>query len=246
MKPAVRRRGFGAPVRLAGKFLAAGALLAAAAATGDPLASVRRVQGVTQVGASGAVETVMLLAQLAAPGAALTDFQAQARARFAAPGHAAVEETAALLTRGFSCAELARFATLMGPAPHFGLLDSPELAELAERLPPAQGKFNQDRLHGYARLVREFYWDRHVGRFLRSVLPYYQQAVKRPLPAGAAPGAKVLVSPLAPATRIEFTRPASSPALWLVIGEPEPAARSPLAEERGAYDKAIKNRLEAD
>ncbi len=172
-------------------------LLAASPPAGDPLSVVKR--------ASGALETVMLLAQLAAPGPARNEFQARVKARYALQAsHPAVVETGSLLEHGWSYAELARFAGLMNSAPYFALNDSEELAELGALLPQTRDKtFHQDRLHGYARLIREFYWDNHVGRFLRSALPAYQQAAKRPLPDDAPVDAKVMVSLLAPVERIE-------------------------------------------
>lgn len=175
-------------------------LAVATAPTGDPLATLKR--------ANGALETVMLLAQLAAPGPARNEFQARVKAKYALQAaHPAVQETASLLEHGWTYAELARFATLMNSAPYFVLNGSDELAELAALLPETKDKtFHQDRLHGYSKLIREFYWDNHVGRFLRSALPAYQQAVKRPLSEEAPEGAKVVVSLVAPVERIELTR----------------------------------------
>ena len=197
-------------------------MAAAAATTGDPLAGVRRLAGEKRIECSGALETVMLLAQLTSAGPAPTGFQAQARARFALrANHPAVRETAALIDRGFGHRELARFSMLMSPAPYFALVDSEELKQLAELLPGANIEFNVDRLHGYARLVREFYWDNHVGRFLRASLPYYQQAVRRAPAADVPAGAKVLLSPLAPlpeSGRIEFTRRTPRAVSYVVVG----------------------------
>jgi hypothetical protein len=198
-------------------------LAAAANSTGDPLALVHRLAGQTRVECSGALETVMLLAQLAAPspeGAPPpTGFQTQARARFALQSnHPAVQETAALMGHGFGLPELARLSTMMSPAPYFTLIESPEVKQLAASLPSANGEFNLDRLYGYSKLVREFYWDNHVGQFLRSSTPYYQQVVKRPLPPDLPPGARILLSPLAPAARIEFTRQIPKPVTYLVLG----------------------------
>src|SRR5262249_60463764 len=181
---------------------------AAAAQTGDPLAGVRRMAGKKTIECSGALETVMLLAQLASAEPAQNDFQTQGRAGFAPyASHPAVRETAALMEHGFAYRELARFAMLVTSAPYFVLEDSEELKELAALLPNANGTFNLDRLHGYAKLVREFYWDNRVGQFLRSSLTYYQKASRRALPSDAPPGARVLFSPLAPETRLEFKRP---------------------------------------
>ncbi len=191
---------------------------AGAAATGDPLAGVRRVAGKNTIESSGALETVMLLAQLASGAPPRSDFQTQARARFAShASHPAVRETAALMERGFGYQELARFAMLM-TAPYFVLEDSEELKELAAVLPSANGTFNLDRLHGYAKLVREFYWDNHVGQFLRSSVAYYQKASRIALPSGAPLGARVLFSPLAPETRFEFKRPPPRSATYWVWG----------------------------
>src|SRR5713226_9562081 len=121
---------------------------AAGAATGDPLAGVRRVAGKNTVESSGAFETVMLLAQLASGAPPRSDFQRQARARFAPyASHPAVLETAALMERGFGHRELARFGMLLTPAPYFVLEDSEELQELAALLPNTNGTFNLDRLH---------------------------------------------------------------------------------------------------
>ena len=172
-------------------------LAAAASPTGDPLSAVKR--------ANGALETVMLLAQLASPGPARNEFQARVKAKYALQAsHPAVVETGSLLEHGWSYTELARFAALMNSAPYFALNDSEELSELGALLPQTRDKtFHQDRLHGYARMIREFYWDNHVGRFLRLVLPAYQQAVKRPLPDDAPAGAKLMVSLLAPVERME-------------------------------------------
>lgn len=172
-------------------------LLAAASPTGDPLSVVKR--------ASGALETVMLLAQLAAPGPAQNEFQARVKAKYALhASHPAVVETGSLLEHGWSYTELALFAALMNSAPYFVLEDSEELAALAALLPETRDKtFHQDRLQGYARLIRAFYWDNRVGRFFRTVLPAYQQAAKGPLPDDAPAGAKVVVSLLAPVERME-------------------------------------------
>ena len=186
-------------------------ILAAAAATGDPLAATRRLNGKTTVACNGALETVMLLAQLASAEPAQSEFQGQARARFALhSSHPAVRETAALLERGFGNRELARFAVLMSSAPYFVLEDSEELRELAVLLPSTSLDFNLDRLHGFAKLVREFYWGNHVGQFLRSSLAYYQRASKQSVPSDVPAGARVLFSPLAPSSRIEFKRRAAS------------------------------------
>jgi hypothetical protein len=57
-----------------------------------------------------------------------------------------------------------------------------------------------------------------VGRFLRGVVPSYQQAVRRPLPAGLPAGAKVLVSPMAPPGRLEFERRTPRPVSYVVLG----------------------------
>lgn len=172
-------------------------LAQAASPTGDPLSAVKR--------SNGALETVMLLAQLAGSGQPQDEFQARVKAKYALhASHPAVVETGSLLEHGWSYAELARFAALMTPAPYFVLEDSEELAKLGALLPQTQDKtFQQDRLQGYARLIRAFYWDNRVGRFFRSVLPAYQQAAKGPLPDDAPAGAKVMVSLLAPAERIE-------------------------------------------
>jgi hypothetical protein len=210
--------------RLLAGILSALLLPAAGAAprTGDPLAGLRRISGKTSVECNGALETVMLLALLASVGPAPTEFQAQARARFSLhANHPAVRETAALLQHGFGYAELAKFSTLMTSAPYFVLTESPELKELAKKLPSSDIEFNIDRLYGYAKLVREFYWDSQVGRFLRSSLSYYQQAARRTLPPDAPRGAKVLLSALAPlpaSGRIEFTRRTPRPVAYLVVG----------------------------
>ncbi|MBI3698707.1 MAG: hypothetical protein HY238_28190 [Acidobacteria bacterium] len=193
-------------------------LVAAAKATGDPLAGLGRVAGQTRIEASGALETLMLLADLTSSDPAPTEFQAQARARFALrANHPAVRETAALMARGFGYAELARFSTFLSQAPYLVLSDSEELNELADMLPRANAGFNLDRLHGYAKLVREFYWDAKLGQFLRGALPSYQRAVRRASPAGSA--SKVLVSLLAPAGRIEFERRTPRPVTYVVLGD---------------------------
>ncbi len=195
------------------------ALVLAASTTGDPLAGVRRVAGKNRVECSGALETVMLLAQLASGAPPRGEFQTQARARFGAYANdPAVQETAALMERGLGYLELARFAILMTPAPYFVLEDSEELKELAAALPAANGTFNLDRLHGYAKLVREFYWDHRVGQFLRSSLTYYQKASRLPLPSDAPAGARLLFSPLAPETRLEFKRLPPRAATYWVLG----------------------------
>ncbi|MBI3666522.1 MAG: hypothetical protein HY236_09930, partial [Acidobacteria bacterium] len=98
------------------------------------------------------------------------------------------------------------------------LKDSKELAQLAEMLPSGNVSFNMDRLAGYAKLVREFYWDNHVGRFLRDAVPHYRQAVGRKLPSDLPPGARVLLSPLAPVARMEFVRRSPKPVTYLVLG----------------------------
>lgn len=168
---------------------------------------------------SGALETVMLLVQLASPGPSQNEFQAQARARFSLYGnHPAVRETAALMERGFGYQELALLSTFLSPAPYFLINDSPELRDLAERLPGAPTSFNLDRLHGYSKLVREFYWDTRMGQFLRSSLASYQQAVRQAVPTEAPPGAKVVPSLLAPTPRIEFKRRTPRPATYWVLG----------------------------
>src|SRR5262249_17625111 len=150
---------------------------------------------------------VMLLVQLATKDPAQTEFQQQARARFASHAtHPAVRETAALVGRGVAVEELARFSTFLSPAPYFVLNESEELRDVAALLPGDNIDFNLDRLSGYAKLIREFYWDNRVGQFLRESLPYYQQALKRAAPGAAATGARVLVSPLAPLPRLEFQR----------------------------------------
>ncbi len=201
---------------------AAGVALAAALAAaplGDPLASLRRTAGKTRIEASGTLETVMLLAGLAAPPADPTAFQSGALARFSlAAHHPAVRETAALLERGLGWPELARLASFMAPAPHFLMPPSEELTELAALLPGGHVGFNLDRLHGYTKLVREFYWDNHVGRYLAGVREHYAEALARPLPADVPAGAKVLVSPLAPSGRLQFTRRRPSPLTYIVLG----------------------------
>ena len=195
-------------------------LAAAAAATGDPLGGLSRLSGQARIEASGALETVMLLAQLASTSSAPTAFQSQARARYALrSNHPAVRETAALMAHGFGYEELARFSTFLTTAPYLVLIESEELNDLARMLPKANGSFNLDRLHGFARLVREFYWDNHVGRFLRESLPAYQQAVKRAAPAGSPPGGRTIRSLLAPAGRLEFTRRTPRAIAYLVLGD---------------------------
>jgi hypothetical protein len=184
-----------------------GSLLLALAATptGDPLGPAKRAKGSAPVAANGAIETVMLLAQLATPAPPRSEFQARVRAKYAGhAGHPAVQETASLLAHGWDHAALARFAALLSQAPYFVLSDSETLRELAGRLPPTRDPdFHLDRLHGYAKLVREFYWDNHVGRFFRGSLTAYQQAVKETF---VEPGAgRVVVSLLAPAERIDVT-----------------------------------------
>src|SRR2546426_8141102 len=99
-------------------------VLAAAttANTGDPLATVRRPQGKTAVEVNATIETVMLLALLGSMEPARSEFQAQAKAHFALYGRdPAVRETVALIDRGFGYSKLARFSTLLTPAPHFAL-----------------------------------------------------------------------------------------------------------------------------
>ncbi len=195
---------------------------AAPAAAGDPLASLHRVAGPVRIDCSGALETVMLLAELGSTGPAITEFQAQARARFAVYAqHPAVVETSSLLTRGFGYKELAEFSTLLSPAPYFALNESDELAALAKLLPSADLNFNVDRLLGYARLIREFYSDAHMGKFLRESTGEYQQALKQVSAEDLPPGVKVLLSPLAPvppAGRIEFSRRGGRPANYIVLG----------------------------
>lgn len=187
---------------------------------GDPLAAAHRLGGKTAVECSGALETLMLLAQLAAKDPAQTGFQQQARARFASrANHPAVRETAALMSRGFGIEELARFSTFLSPAPYFVLQESEELKDVAALLPGGDVGFNLDRLSGFARLIREFYWDNRVGQFLRESLPYYQQALKRATAGADASGARVLVSPLAPAARLEFQRKSPRPLTYLVLGD---------------------------
>jgi hypothetical protein len=187
--------------------------------TGDPLAAARRVQGQVAVAANGALETVMLLAQLSTPGPPRNEFQARVRQKYGLyASHPAVQETAALLEKGWTYTELARFATLMNSAPYFVLSDSPELEELASLLPESKDRsFNLDRLHGFAKLVREFYWDHHVGRFLRATAAAYQQAVRQPLTEDVGPGSRVLVTLVAPVERLEFTRQALAPAPHVVL-----------------------------
>ncbi len=206
-------------VRMCRWFATLALAAAAAAQTGDPLALVKRAQGSRTVSASGAIETVMLLAQLAAPGPPRNEFQARLRARYALHArHPAVLETADLLEHGWSYSELARFASLMTPAPYFVLSESEELDELAALLPATGDKsFPKDRLYGYVRLVKEFYWDNRVGRWLREAAPAYQQAVRRPLPEEVPAGARVLISLAAPVDRIEFTRRPPGPAANLVV-----------------------------
>jgi hypothetical protein len=196
-------------------------LLAAAAPVGDPLLPVRRVQGKTMVQCTGALETVMLLAQLAGGGKGATEFQAQARSRFALrSNHPAVQETAALLKQGFSYRELAIFATLISQAPYFTLQETAEVKELAARLPGPDKEFNMDRLFGYSRLVHDFYWDTRLGTFLRAELPVYREALRHSLPADLPAEAHVLISPLAPVERVEFSRQLPVPATYVVLGEP--------------------------
>jgi len=159
--------------------------------------------------------------ELASPGPARTGFQAQTRQKFALYTlHPAVRETAALMDRGFGCRELARLASSMTSAPYFTLAEGEEVSELAGLLPGRDKSFNLDRLFGYSKLVREFYWDHRMGRFLRGSLPAYQQAVRRPLPADLPPGAKIVISPLAPVERIEFTRRSPRAVTWVVLGPP--------------------------
>jgi len=193
--------------------------LVAATPVGDPLAGARRVQGQTVISASGAFETVMLLVQLATPGPARTEFQARVRSRFALhSGHPAVRETASLLDRGWGWPELARFATLFNSAPYFVLPESQELEDLAALLPETRDRaFHLDRLHGFGRLVKDFYWENRVGTFLRETARGYQEAVKQPLDQPAPPGARVIVSLLSPADRIEFTRRASALQTHLIL-----------------------------
>jgi hypothetical protein len=193
------------------------ALLAPQAA-GDPLGAIRRVQGKTAVQSSGALETVMLLAQLAGRNRTLSEFQGQMQSRFILhAGHPAVHETAALIQQGLEYPELALFATLMTQAPYFTLQDSVELRQLAERLPGADKELNADRLHGYSKLVREFYWDTRLGTVLRGAVTSYQAALRHPLPADLPAGARVLISLLAPPERLEFTR-RNPPATYVVLG----------------------------
>ena len=206
--------------------------------TGDPLSAARRLEGQTVIAANGALETVMLLAQLATPGPPRTEFQARTRARYASQAaHPAVRETASLLERGWTWPDLARFATLLNSAPYFVLPESDELAELTIMLPETRDRnFHLDRLHGYARLVKDFYWDCRVGNFLRETTRAYRQAVRRPLEDPVPAGARVTVSLLAPVDRIEFTRSASAPQLHLVragssdvLPSAEPERGSPRA-----------------
>ena len=201
-----------------GKWLGTWALVAATAVnTADPLATVRRPAGKTSVEVRATLETAMLLALLGSTGPVRSEFQGQVRSKFALYARdPAVRETMALMGRGFGYSELARFSMCLSAAPYFVLNDSPQLLELAALLPGADRAFNLDRLYGYSKLIREFYWDRHVGRFLRSSVPYYQQVVRRRLPADVAPGNRVILSPLAPVERIEF------PVNYLVIGEAPP------------------------
>src|SRR6185436_11266889 len=118
-------------------------LLAATAPVGDPLAPVRRVQGTTTVQCTGALETVMLLAQLAGGGKGATEYQAQARAHFALRvDHPAVHEPASLPRQGFSYRELALFATIISQAPYFTFQETAEIKELAARLPGPDKEFN--------------------------------------------------------------------------------------------------------
>jgi hypothetical protein len=187
---------------------------------GDPLAAVHWLAGKTGIECSGALETVMLLVQLATKDPAQTDFQQQARARFVSrASHPAVRETAALLGRGLAVEELARFSTFLSPTPYFVLNESEELKDVAALLPGGDIGFNLDRLSGYAKLIREFYWDNRVGQFLRESLPYYQQALKRATPGDSASGSRVLVSPLAPSPRLEFQRKSPRPLTYLVLGD---------------------------
>jgi hypothetical protein len=180
-------------------------LAVAATPTGDPLAPAKRAKGSAPVAANGAIETVMLLAQLATPGPPRSEFQARVRTKYAAQaGHPAVQETASLLAHGWDHTALVRFATLVTQAPYFALSDSETLRELAALLPATRDPdFHLDRLHGYAKLVREFYWDHQVGRFFRGSLAAYQQAVKEALVEPG--GGRVVVSLLAPAERIDVT-----------------------------------------
>jgi hypothetical protein len=196
-------------------------LLAATAPVGDPLTPLRRVQGKTTVQCTGALETVMLLAQLAGGGRGATEFQAKARSQFALrSNHPAVQETAALLKQGLSYRELALFATIISQAPYFTLQESAEVKELAARLPGPDKEFNMDRLFGYSRLVHDFYWDTRLGTFLRAELPVYREALRHPLPADLPAEAHVLISPLAPVERVEFTRELPVPTTYVVLGEP--------------------------
>ncbi|MBI3666118.1 MAG: hypothetical protein HY236_07815 [Acidobacteria bacterium] len=198
---------------------AAGAPSVMPSGPGDPLASLRRTTGSIRVECNTALETVMLLVQLASPGPPLTDFQAEARSRFSLhSNHAAVRETAALMEHGLTGQDLARFSTFMASAPDFRLKDSKELAQLAEMLPSGNVSFNMDRLAGYAKLVREFYWDLRVGQFFRDAAPRYRQAVGRKLPPDLPPGSRVLLSPLAPVARMEFVRRSPKPVTYLVLG----------------------------
>jgi len=178
---------------------------------GDPLAGLHRSVGETRIDCNAALETVMLLVDLASKAPEGSSFHADARSKFAVYAtHPAAVETASLMSHGFGVRELARFSTFLSPAPSFVLNESEELSDLARLLPPAADpKFNLDRLSGYARLVREFYWDTRVGRFLRDSTGYYQQAL-RVLPVADVPSeSRLLFSPLAPVTpegRIAFTR----------------------------------------
>ena len=190
---------------------------------GDPLAGVHRAVGETRIDCNAALETVMLIAGLAVKAPEPTAFQAQVCSRFALfSNHPAVVETASLMAHGFGYRELARFSTFLSSAPNFVLNESDELKDLAGLLPPASDpKFNMDRLAGYSRLVREFYWDTHVGRFLRESTAHYQQALRGLSVSDFSPDAKVLFSPLAPVTadgRLAFTRQTPRPVDYIVLG----------------------------
>lgn len=211
--PAATVRKSSAPARKK----AAAAKAKSAGSGGDPLAGLRRVSGATTIECNGSLETLMLLAQLAQPGPAQGEFQEQARVQFASKSnHPAVRETAALIARGFGCRELALLSTFMTQAPYFELLESPELKELAELLPGADVAFNLDRLAGYSKLVREFYWDNRVGQFLRTMLPHYQRALRDATLKDSPPGARIFVSPLCPAATLEFERRTPRPTTYLV------------------------------
>ena len=186
-----------------------------------PQAKPRRAPAATaaRVEYSTALETVMLLALLAAPGPSLTEFQGQARARFgASAGHGAVRETAAILAGGLKVEDLARLATLMAPAPIFEFRTSEEIQELAATLPGGNLTLSVDRLHGYARLVREFYRDLRVARFFLETAPYYREMAQRKPPPDAPAGAKFLVSPLCPAPRIQFARRSPRAVTYVILG----------------------------